>query len=260
MVDSKVADPVTGVILFSWLNAGTYYVTLASVPSPYHLPTPNVSVGYTVAYGQINVQIFVLPKSLVYSYTSAQLMDITATAGTLSPMFDPDIKSYILLLDEHTATTTIKPLLADASSKLYINGKKASSKTFTLATAKKTKVTIKVQPKTGKAITYTVTVMRAASTNTSLAYIKASKGSLTKIDSTNYTVSLSNTQTSTTFSLKLADKTAKYTMMLDGKKTTSKTVSMKPGTARTLVITVTPQAGSAYAVRYTHTIVRAMLP
>jgi hypothetical protein len=160
------------------------------------------------------------------------------------------------LLDEQTGKTTIRPVLWDASSKLYINGRKVSSKTFTLATAKQTKVTIKVQPKTGKANTYTVILKRAASTNTSLAYIKASKGLFAKVDSANYTVNLSGTQTSTKFTLKLADKTAKYTMMLDGKKTTSKTVSMKPGTTRTLVITVKPQAGSAYAVTYTIKIVK----
>ncbi len=257
-IDSKVANSVTGVILFSGLNAGTCYVTVASVPSPYHLPTPNVAVQYTVAYGQINKQTFVLPKSLVYSYTSAQLKNITATAGTLSPMFDPDIKSYTLLLNERTARTTIKPVLADASSKLYINGRKATSRTVTLATAQKTKVTIKVQPKTGKSMTYTVTVKRAASTNTSLSYIKSSRGSLTKVNATNYTVNLSKTQTSTTFRLKLADKTAKYSMTLDGRRTTSRTVSIKPGATRTLVITVTPQAGSAYAVKYTVKIIRAI--
>jgi peptidoglycan/xylan/chitin deacetylase (PgdA/CDA1 family) len=257
-VASKVANSVTGVILFTGLDAGTYYVTVASVPSPYHLPKPNILVKYTVAYGQTNKQNLVLAKSLVYAYNSTQLKDIKVTAGTtLSPKFDPGKKSYTLLLNEHTAKTTITPKLADESSKLYINGKKASSKTFTLETGKSTKVTIKVQPKSGKANTYTVTIKRAASTNTSLASIKASKGSLKKINTKKYTVNLSSTQTSTTFSLKLADKTAKYTMMLDGKKTSSKTVSMKPGTSRTLVITVTPQAGSAYAIKYTITIIRA---
>jgi hypothetical protein len=115
-------------------------------------------------------------------------------------MYDPDNKSYTLLLDEQTGKTTIRPVLADASSKLYINGRKVSSKTFTLANAKQTKVTIKVQPKTGKANTYTVILKRAASTNASLAYIKASKGSFAKVDSANYTVNLSNTQTSTKIS------------------------------------------------------------
>ena len=259
-VEGEAFNPA-GLVLSATYNNGSYKDVQASdcaysINRP--LQTTDTSIDIIYDSMRVTQNISVLPKPREYSYNSAQLKDIAATYGVLSPMFDPDNRSYTLLLDEHTAKTTISPVLADASSKLYINGKRVASKTFTLATAKTTKVTIKVQPKTGKAMVYTVMVKRAASTNTNLAYIKAGKSSLINVGSNNYIVNLSNTQTSTKINLKLADKKAKYTMMLDGKKTSSKTVAMKPGTTRTLVITVTPQAGSAYAVTYTVTFVRAI--
>ncbi len=258
-VEGETFNPA-GMVLTATYNDGSVIDVhpgqyALSINRPLQMGDTSIEAIYDTMRVAQSITVMLRPR--VFTYTSAQLKDIGATAGTLSPMFDPNIKNYTLVLDENTAKTTIMPLLADASSKLTINGRKASSKTFTLANAKKTKVTIKVQPKTGKAITYTVTIMRAPSTNASLALIKASKGSFAKVGSTNYTVNLLSTQTGTKFTLKLADKKAKYTIRLDGKKTSSKSVSLKPGTTRTLVITVTPQAGIAYAITYTVTITRA---
>jgi hypothetical protein len=258
-VGEGISDAVTGIIQITGLDAGTYWVAVASVPAGYKMPSPNEPIDFKVEYGPVTNATLVLEKSKTYAYNSSQLTDIKVATGTLSPTFDPETTKYTLTLDENTKTTKLTPVLADSSSKLYINGKKATSKTVSLGLGAKTTVTIKVQPKSGKAMTYTVVVKRDKSSNASLASLKASKGTLTPKfapATTSYTLELSKTQSSVTFTSKLAEQHATYALYLDGKKTSNRTVALKPGQTRTFVISVKAQKGNI--TNYTITVHRAV--
>lgn len=89
-----------------------------------------------------------------------RLLSLGQTTGSLSPAFDPYITGYTLTLPQGIGSVTLKPVKAAAYSKLYINGKLASSKTFTLAPGKNVKATVKVTLPNGTACAYTIIIKR----------------------------------------------------------------------------------------------------
>jgi VCBS repeat-containing protein len=254
---SGVSDASAGIVTVSGLDAGTYYILVTSVPAGYHLPNPNVAIDYVVAYGAPTNVTFILPKSEVYAYNSTQLADIKVSAGALAPAFDPETYKYNLKLDEKTGSVTITPKLADSSSKLYIDGRRVTAKKVTLTTGGKDTIKIQVKPKTGKSVYYYIYVSRDKSSNANFSSLRNSRGTMLPAfapDTTNYTVELANTQSSVAFTLRTADKYARYTMAVNGRRTYSRTVSLKLDETKTLVITVKAQDGTTK--NYTITIHR----
>ena len=241
---SGTADS-NGVITVTGLDTATYWVKVTSVPAGYELP--DVKLPVSAQDGKVTDYTLIIPKTAVLSLTSTQLKKLTVSAGTISPAFSPAKLKYTITLNENTSQTTLTPALADTTSKLYIDGKLAASKTVSLIPGAKATVKIKVLSRAGESEIYTVDVVRAKSTNAYLASLTTSRGTLSPAfdkSKAAFTLKLANTQTSTVITPKLSSTYAKYTMTLNGKRTTSRTVSLKLGETKTLVITVTAQAGN----------------
>jgi len=255
LVGSGVSAEGTGLVTITGLGTATYWVTITGVPEGYTVP--DVTIPENAVVGQTKEYIIKIAKTKVYAYNSSQLMAIDASAGTLSPNFNPEVLNYTLTLNEYTGSTTVRPTLADSSSKLYINGSRVASKTVMLNPGGKYALKIRVLTKAGKSQYYNVTVVRAKSTNAYLAGLTASKGALSPAfnkDTGSYSIELTNVQSSVSFTPKLADKYAKYSLTVGGKRTSSKTVSLKLNETKTFVVTVTAQAGNTRT--YTVTIHR----
>ncbi len=260
LVGSGVTD-ASGVATFGGLLTADYWVKVTSVPTGYYLSRDIIIKVSAVEDKTTSTTLELDTANMVKGYQSWQLRDIQTKAGTLSPKFDPDIlKNYTLTLDENTRQTVITPVLADSTSKLYINGSRVKSKTVTLKYPGSTyRVSIRVLPKTGKSHTYYMTVVRSKSSNAYLNGVSATRGKFSPAfnkDTLEYTLNLTNTQSSTYITPKLAGYRASYKMYLDGKRTYSRTVSVSAGKTRKLEIKVTAQNGATKT--YTIHIVRAI--
>ena len=246
-----------GIVSFRNLSTRTYWVSVTSVPDEYVLP--DVVIPVIATDGVVTEINLVLQMTKVLSLNSTQLRKMSFSVGRLSPAFNPDYKNYTLTLNEYTSSVTIAPALADPLSKLYINGRRVSSLKVSLANGKKATVSIQIRPKKGKSFTYKITVIRDKSTNADLAGITVSGGKLDvpfHKSTTKYVINLSNTQSKVRILPKLAYKYSIYMLTLDGKHTTNRTVSLKPGQTRTLKIIVKSQAKTLKT--YTLVITRAI--
>lgn len=244
-----------GVVEFAGLEAATYWFAILAVPE--EIAKTDAVIPLAAESGKtVEFKLVVEKRGLAeFSYGGNQLRGIEA-AGTMSPAFHPDTKRYTLRLDECTGKVTVKPLAAEPSSKVYIAGKRVSSKTVALKPGGKTTLKIQVKPARGKSTFYYVTVVRAKSTNAALKALKASRGAVQPAfagDTEAYTLSLARSQRSVRLVPRLSDRYATWTMYVDGKRTRCSTLALKVGQTRNVVVKVRAQAGNtrAYTVAVT---------
>lgn len=174
--------------------------------------------------------------------TNNNLATLTATAGTFDRAFDPAVTSYTLTLDQFIKSVKIYDSVASPLASASFK-----SKTVSLSNGQTTKVTIVVKAQSGAKKTYTITVTRAPSTDTSLKYLKTNSSScpLTPVFNPgipNYTITLPANRSYVTISAKaLGYKAAVY---FDGSKRSSKKVTLANGQSITIHVVVVAQAGN----------------
>jgi parallel beta-helix repeat protein len=248
-----------GTLSITGLDPKTYYVKIISVPKGYKLPTLVLTLA--AKDDTVTERNLVIEKSEEqgYVYSAWQLKSLGFSKGKLNRTFDPSVWKYALKLDEKTSSVTFKPVKAESSATMYINGRRVTSKTFTLKNGKS--ATVKIKVVSGKHnFTYTVVVTRDKSSNTNLKSLKASKGTLTPAFAKSkyeYTLKLTASQSSVSFSFTLEGPGSTYLLNLDNKYVKSKLVSLKKGETRTFKIIVKAQNGKARK-EYKITISRAL--
>lgn len=94
--------------------------------------------------------------------TVNDLKDLVPSAGKLEPAFDPTVTEYALNLDEFTYLASISAAKLCPLSKLYVDGRLASKKTYTLKQGETVTAKITAYSQAGKVKTYTIRISRAA--------------------------------------------------------------------------------------------------
>lgn len=243
-----------GIVELGGLGTATYWVTVTAVPQGFE--KPDVRIPVEAANGKATDYNLVFQKTGVAPAASGgNTLKSLEAAGSLSPAFDPGIKSYTLKLSAATAKTTIRAAASDSSARIYINGRKTSSRTVTLQPGGKATVRIQVKSAGGKSAWYTVRVSRAKSANAELSGIAASSGKLSPNFSagvTEYTLTLPATQCWLKIKPKAADRYSSYAITVDGRRAGC-VLTMKAGATKTMRITVRSQAGNkkTYTVKIT---------
>jgi formylmethanofuran dehydrogenase subunit D len=196
--------------------------------------------------------------------TNANLSNLTATGGTLSPAFASGTTSYSLgTVPYTTGSIAVTPSVADSTATVRVNGSVTASGTPVTVPvgvgANTVSVEVTAQDGTTQK-TYSISVNRAAaSTNANLANLTVSAGTLSPGFSsgiTGYTVAVPNATTSLNVTPTVADGTA--TMTVNGTPQTSgspRSVSLIVG-ANPVNVVVTAQDGITQKT-YTVTVNRA---
>jgi len=176
-------DPKTGII------SGT--PTKASPSTDYTVTAYNLS-GNSTAIISLAVG---LPSD-------ASLKSLNVTAGTLSPVFAPQITNYTVNVPNATSSISIAALANDTSASVKVNGTKltagATTSPIALNVGTNT-IAVLVTAADSTTKTYTVAVTRAASSDASLSSLAISNGTLSPsfvAGTFAYTASVSNAVTS----------------------------------------------------------------
>jgi hypothetical protein len=171
---------------------------------------------------------------------SANLAGITLSAGKLSPAFDASVLKYTVKLGENDKSVKVTPVKAYGGASVKIDGKKAASKTVSVANGKSTTMKIQVTCGSSKK-TYVLTIKRPKAKNSLLASLKASSGVFSPAFSpavTAYTLTLPKGKKKVTITAKAASPLAKVTPA-------KKTYTLKAGKTLTVTVKVKPQSGAA---------------
>ncbi|MBB3057019.1 cadherin-like beta sandwich domain-containing protein [Mucilaginibacter gotjawali] len=191
--------------------------------------------------------------------TNAKLLSLTTSSGALSPAFINTTGTYSKAVGNNVASITFTAKAADPTAVVKVNGTAVPSGTASaaiqLAVGSNT-ITIAVTAQDGvTAITYSIIVNRAASSNAKLLSLTTSYGAISPafINTTvSYTKSVSNTISNITVTAKAADPSAVITIngipVISG--AASAVILLKAGT-NLITILVTAQDGvttNAYTI------------
>ncbi|MDE7423859.1 MAG: Ig-like domain-containing protein [Lachnospiraceae bacterium] len=88
------------------------------------------------------------------------LSKISISQGKLTPAFKKTKTSYTIILTKKMSKVIIKPVVADKSAVMTINGSKTTKKVVKLKSGKRTTISIKVKAENGKSRTYKIIVKR----------------------------------------------------------------------------------------------------
>ncbi len=204
----------------------------------------------------ITVKVTLAKKSKSYKFTVTRakssnnaLSSLAVIGGSLNQPFDPNVLNYTLNLDENTKSTTLKAVAAAGKAASV----SPSSKKISLNNGQSKDVKITVKAQSGAKRTYTVHVVRAASTNADLKSLKAS-GMAPGFSpgNTHYTVVLPANKSSASISAKAGG--YKSVVYIDGAKKSSKKVALANGQSVDVRVTVVSQSGNAK--EYVITVIR----
>ncbi|MDH4084284.1 MAG: cadherin-like beta sandwich domain-containing protein [Nitrospira sp.] len=203
------------------------------------------------------------------------LSALSVTSGALNPIFDENTTSYTVNVTTDITEVTVSATKADPNAVMLIGsvtvpaGTASGQETFPLnGPGTQTLLSIDVTAQSGGAPrTYTVTIIRAASSNNNLSALSVTSGALNPIfdeNTTSYTVNVTTDITEVTVSATKADPNA---VMLIGSVTVpagtasgQETFPLNgPGTQTLLSIDVTAQSGGAPKT-YSITVDRALGP
>lgn len=165
----------------------------------------------------------------------------------LAEKFDPYGQSLNVYLDEFTQKATITPVKSHPYATVYINGRRASSATYSVTNGSTVPVKIKVVAQNGASRYYTLNINRARSTNADLLWMKTSSSRypLTPVFSAGnlkYTVTLPSNVNTIAISGKQSSKYASISIDQTGK--SSKKIVLARGQEIQVHIYVTAQAGN----------------
>ncbi|MGE5496023.1 MAG: InlB B-repeat-containing protein [Burkholderiales bacterium] len=207
----------------------SYSVSLASGKSA----TVKVAVSYN---RKTKTYVFIITRAKSSDNTLGAL---AASAGTFDKPFDPNILNYTLLIDENTKSVTVSGKAAAPAAKISPKSKRLTLKN---GQSKTVKITVKAQ--NGARRTYTVTVIRAASSNANLRTLRTSPGLSPGFSpyTTSYTVTLPAAKKTASISVRPAGYNA--AVYIDGAKRSSKKVTLLNGQSVTVHVMVLAQAGN----------------
>ncbi|WP_066067107.1 cadherin domain-containing protein [Neobacillus soli] len=221
----------------------------------------STSVPLSVGSNQITVAVTAEDGKTVKTYTAtvtkaapssnADLSQLTVSQGALDPGFSATTKDYTAYVDNNTQTIQVKPTVADSHATVTVNGRAVNSGNDSQPmdlTVGANPIRIVVTAQDGTTKTYTVTVMRAASSNTDLSQLTVSSGELNPSFNTaikNYNVSVPNRTDQIRLTPTVADENAKVTV--GGNRVTSgqasDPLSLKLG-KNPILIVITAQDGT----------------
>ncbi len=185
------------------------------------------------------------------------LAGLKASFGKLSPSFDPLKHDYTLTLDENISATRITPIMDYLTTKITIDGSRATSKAYSLSPGTHRHVTICVYYTSRKYGTYHLTIVRSPKTNSSLSSLSVRYGVLTPKFGQNtpaYSVLVPANRSYVTVQATKADKYA--TTIIDGSKTSRKNIKVAYGQKKVITVTCRAQAGGSYSKNWTLTLIR----
>jgi hypothetical protein len=229
-----------------------------------------LGVGKTAITVDVTAQNGTTKKSYTVSVTraasaNADLSALALSAGTLSPVFDVGTTAYTASVPNATTSLTVTPTTGTAGAIIKVNNVAVASGTasgaITLIPGANA-ITIDVTaPDSSTKNTYTVTVTRAASTDTNLSGLVVSGVTLSPVfasATTAYTASVANSVTSVTATPTTAAG-AGSTIQVNGvavaSGTASGTITLALG-ANTVTVVVTAQDGTTKKT-YTVSVTRA---
>ena len=194
----------------------------------------------------------------------AKLADLTTSSGTLTPVFAPATISYTENVNNTTASVTVTPTTDDPTATVTVNGMAVTSgaasagqplvvgqNAITITVTAADEITTK---------TYTVTVVRAPSTDANLADLTTSSGTLAPVfaaATVSYTENVAYATASITVTPTTDDPTA--TVTVNGTVVTSGAASAAQPLAvgqNAITIVVTAQDGTT-TMSYTISVTRA---
>lgn len=266
---ASVANTVASLTVTPTAGAGsTLKVNGAASPSGSPSGALALSVGPNTVTVEVTAQDGVTRKTYTVTVTraappSADLSNLTLSAGSLNPTFAAATTSYAASVPNGTASITVTPTAAGAGASLKVNGAAVNSGTASGALALDVgpnTVTVAVTASDGAATrTYTVTVTRAASANADLSAPALSAGTLAPAfaaGTTGYTASVSNATSSLTVTPTAAGAGAVIrvngTVVASGSASGALGLSVGPNT---LTVAVTAQDGTT-TKSYTVTVTR----
>jgi len=232
----------------------------------------SLNVGNNVITVTVTAQDGITTKTYQFNVTraastNAKLASIGSSINPLSPLFSSATTGYSLNVGNATQSMTVKPVTADGTATLTVNGVSLLSGTvsapISLAVGSNT-IAVAVTAQDGTTTrTYSITVTRAPSSNANLISIGSSSNPLNPAftgATTSYSLNVSNATLSMTVKPVTSDPNA--TLTINGAPATSGTVSAPISLAvgsNTVSIAVTAQDGTTTKT-YTITVTRALSP
>jgi len=245
------------------VNGATVASGSASAALPLNVGTNTITTVVTAQDG-ITTKMYTLTATRAAS-GNANLSLLKLSNGTLNPVFSAGTTGYTIDVNNSVVSVTVTPTTGVATSTVTINGATvpsgAASGAIALnvgANAINTVVTAQDGVTTK---TYTLTVIRAASSNANLSTLGQSAGGLTPAFSsgtTSYTSSVSNAIA--TITLKPVSSDANATIKVNGTTVTSGTITAPIAVAegaQTVISTVVTAQDGATTKTYTLTVTRA---
>lgn len=209
-----------------------------------------ISVVVTAQDGSTTKTYTLIVTRAAAASTDATLSGLAVSQGTLSPTFASGTTSYSVNVVSSVTSINITPTVNQANATVTVNGTtttSGSAQTIPLAVGSNT-IQVVVTAQDGSMKTYTITVIRDASTNATLSALTISAGTLSPTFSSNtvnYSSNVSNSTTSITITPTSADSTATITVngtaMTSG--SSSSSIPLAVGT-NTMKVIVTAQDGN----------------
>ena len=194
----------------------------------------------------------------------ANLIGLTVSKGTLSPVFNSGIKAYTDTVYNATTSITATPTDSDSTATITVNGKPVVSGTpsdqIPLAIGPNIITTVVTAQDGITTKTYTVNVIRAPGSNANLIGLAVSKGTLSPAFNSGimaYTDTVSNATTSITATPTDSDSTA--TITVNGKPVVSGTPSdqIPLAVGPNIITTVVTAQDGITTKTYTVNVIRA---
>jgi len=179
----KKIVPVGGYYISPMLPAGLKFANTTGIFSG-TATAPGPAINYTVTtYNAFNHNSAVVNIKVLSN--NANLANLTASSGTLSPVFAPATGVYIDTASNLTTSVTITPTTSDANATVTINGTTVTSGTPSASqplNVGPNYFTIKVTAQNGTTVkTYSLTVTRLKSADATLSNLTVSVGELAPV-------------------------------------------------------------------------------
>jgi len=240
----NVANTVTNITITGVPDDPTATVTGNVINASLNVGDNNFAITVTAQDGSTKKTYTV--KVIRAASSNANLKSLTVSSGTLNPTFSENIIAYTVNVANTVTNITITGTAADANATVTGNVTNAPLNVGDNNFA----ITVTAQDGSTKK-TYTVKVIRAASSNANLESLTVSSGTLNPAfapNTTNYTVNVANTVTTITITGTAADANATVTGNVIN-------ASLNVGD-NNFAITVTAQDGSTKKT-YTVKVIRA---
>jgi hypothetical protein len=266
----SVGNSVTSITLTPTLSEshGSIQVNGTSVTSGQASSALSLSVGSNVVLVEVTAQDGFSTTSYTVTVTRAgsavaTLSGLTTSGGSISPGFTSNTSSYTVSVSNGTTSISITPTVTSPNATVTVNGVSATSGSsfgpINLSVGQNV-ITVVVTAQDGSTFSYTVTVTRGLSADSSLASLTSSAGTLSPTftsGTSQYSLSVANNVTSLTLTPTVAESHATITVNGSGVASGSASPSIALATgSNTVTVVVTAQDGTT-TTTYTLTITRA---